>query len=89
MLLHQHSQYPGYGISPVTTINEQIEENVVYEIVKFQSFVKKNEIIILFGENQCKGGHLVKCRKPDQKRQISQVSTHLRDLDLHSYKKAI
>lgn len=56
--------------------------------MKFQSFTKKNEIM-LFGENPCKGGHLVKCSKPDPKRQISQVSTSLRDLDLHSYKKAI
>lgn len=88
MLLHQHSQYPGYGISSVTTTSEQIKENIVYEIMKFQSFTKKNEIM-LFGENQCKGGHLVKCSKPDPKRQKSQVSTPLRDLDLHSYKKAI
>lgn len=88
MLLHQHSQYPGNGISPVTTTNEQIKENIMYEIMEFQSFIMKNETM-LFGENQCKGGHLVKWSKPDPKRQISQVSTHLRNLDLHSYKKAI
>lgn len=53
MLLPQHSQNPSYGISPVTTSNEQIKENIVYEIMEFQSFIKKNEIM-LFGGNQCK-----------------------------------
>ena len=53
MLLPQHSQYPSYGISPVTTTNEQIKENIVYEIMEFQSLIKKNEVM-LFGDNQCK-----------------------------------